>query len=346
MDAQSVDAISIGTARAAGPRAPRALLWALGICLLASSAVWAAARYELATSRPRLLVLGDSVLDNVQFLPGSRLEKILQRKLGTRWSVQSFAESGSRMGDYYPLLAKAELLGFTPHTVIIQLNPAKLQAEWDVGPGLNDDGRELMWVPLNEEGAGYFKTLSPRYKDALVPRKVSLLFGFYEAVRVAWRHNVTCPARRRAALAEPPAARAARIRARSISMGTAWSKNVELLSYEQFRASAELGKLDFLLDALKRRKVRPILLLSPGPNPGLAAVAFSDRGRAALTLLHQHVERYASERHVALLALDEPGFLQKLEASDWDDMEHVRSTRAVALIADAVADALTAPEAP
>jgi hypothetical protein len=313
------------------------------MCLLATVVVWAAARHGLATTRPRLLLLGDSVLDNCRVMPGSRLEDVLQRKLGSRWSVQSFAQSGARMGDYYPLLAKAELLGFTPNTAVIQLNPAKLEQEWDVAPGLNEDGRELMWVPLNREGAGYVQTLSPRYKDVFVPRKVSLLFGFFEVVRMAWHRNVNWPLKRKAILAESPAARAARVRQRSIALGTAWSKDIELLSYERFRESAELGKLDFLLNALERRHVRPILLLSPTPNPSLAEVAFSERGRAALTLLHRHVERYAAERQVTLLALDEPEFLQKLTLSDWDDMDHLISPRAFELMADAVTNTLAAP---
>ena len=141
-------------------------------------------------------------------------------------------------------------------------------------------------------------------------------------------------------LAEPPALRAARARKRAVEMGERWSESVELLTYERFRSSPEVRHLDFLLDALNHRHAKSILLLPPWPNPGLMDVAFTERGRAALALLRAHTARYASERKVTLLALDDPEVLRKLAPPDWDDLEHLRSRRSFALMADAITQAL------
>ncbi|HEY8946745.1 MAG TPA: hypothetical protein VIM73_21025, partial [Polyangiaceae bacterium] len=327
------DSMSVDARPASARRIPLALLRGLGVCLAATLLSWAGAWFKFSSPRPHLLILGDSMLTTYCIAPSSRLEKVLQEKLGSRWSVQSFAESASRMGDYYPMLAKAELLGFAPDTAIIQLNPAKLEQEWDVTPGLNGDGRELMWVPLNAEGARYVSLLSPHYKDAFLPRKASLLFGFYEVFSSTWDRYVHAPLKRRRMLAEPRALRAARARQRAIEMGKRWSERVELLTYEQFRSSTEVRHLDFLLDALNRRHAKAILLLPPWPNPSLMEAAFTDRGRAALALLHAHTARYARERKVTLLTLDDPEVLKKLAPSDWDDLEHLRSPRSFALMA-------------
>jgi hypothetical protein len=43
-----------------------------------------------------------------------------------------------------------------------------------------------------------------------------------------------------------------------------------------------------------------------------------------------------------VLALDAPEVLQQMAPSDWDDLEHLRSARSNALIADAIA-AVVAP---
>jgi len=328
-------------ARPASPRRiPLALLWGLGVCLAATLLSWAGARFTFSSTRPHLLILGDSMLTTYCVAPGSRLEDLLRGKLGSRWSVHSFAESASRMGDYYPQLAKAELLGFAPDTAVIQLNPAKLEQEWDVTPGLNDDGRELMWVPLDAEGARYVNLLSPRYKEVFLTRKASLLFGFFEVFRSAWDVHVGAPRKRRQMLAEPRSQRAARARKRAIEMGRRWSERIQLLTYERFRASSEVRHLDFLLDALNRRHAKSILLLPPWPNPSLIDVAFTDRGRAALALLQAHTARYAQERRVTLLTLDDPEVLKTLAPSDWDDLEHLRSPRPFALMADAIAKAV------
>jgi len=340
MHSVNTDSMSVDARPASSRRIPLALLWGLGVCLAATLLSWAGARATFSSTRPHLLILGDSVLTTYCIAPGSRLEEVLQRKLGSRWSVQSFAESASRMGDYYPQLAKAELLGFAPDTAVIQLNPAKLEREWDVGPGLNGDGRELMWVPLDAEGARYVNLLSPHYKDVFLTRKASLLFGFFEVFWSAWDVHVGAPSKRRKMRAEPRALRAARARKHAIEMGQRWSKNVELLTYERFRSSSEVRHLDFLLDALNRRHAKSILLLPPWPNPSLIDVAFTDRGRAALALLRAHTARYASERKVTLLTLDDPEVLKKLAPSDWDDLDHPRSPRSFALMADAIVGAV------
>ena len=319
---------------------PLALLRGLGVCLAATLLSWAGAWATFSSARPHLLILGDSVLTTYCVAPGSRLEDLLQARLGSRWSVQSFAESASHMGDYYPQLAKAQLLGFAPDTAVIQLNAAKLEQEWDVAPGLIGDGRLLMWVPLNAEGARYAALLSPHYKDALLPRKASLLFGFFEVFWSAWDVHVGAPFKRRKMLAEPRALRAARARKRAIEMGRRWSESVELLTYERFRTSSEVRHLDFLLDALNHRHARSILLLPPWPNPSLVDAALTDRGRAVLASLRAHTTRYARERQVTLLTLDDPEVLKKLAPSDWDDLEHLRSSRSFALMADAVAEAV------
>lgn len=334
------DSVSVNARPASPPRIPVALLWGLGVCLAATLLSWAGAWFNFSSTRPHLLILGDSMLTTSCIAPRSRLEHLLRGKLGSRWSVHSFAESASRMGDYYPQLAKAELLGFAPDIAVIQLNPAKLEQEWDVTPGLNGDGRELMWVPLDAEGARYVNLLSPHYKDVFLARKTSLLFGFFEVFRSAWDVHVGAPRKRRQMLAEPRALRAARARTRAIEMGRRWSERVELLTYERFRTSSEVRHLDFLLDALNRRHAKSILLLPPWPNPGLIDVAFTDRGRAALALLQAHTARYAHERQVTLLTLDDPEVLKTLAPSDWDDLEHLRSPRSFALMADAVAKAV------
>ena len=69
-------------------------------------------------------------------------------------------------------------------------------------------------------------------------------------------------------------------------------------------------------------------------------VAFTDRGRAALASLRAHTTRYAEERQVTLLTLDDPEVLKTLAPSDWDDLEHLRSPRSFALMADAIAKAV------
>ena len=223
MHNSTTDSVSVN-ASAASPRGiPLALFWGLGVCLAATLLSWAGAWSTFSSTRPHLLILGDSMLTTYCIAPGSRLEDLLGGKLGSRWSVHSFAESASRMGDYYPQLAKAELLGFAPDTAVIQLNPAKLEQEWDVTPGLNGDGRELMWVPLDAEGARYASLLSPHYKDVFLTRKTSLLFGFFEVFSSAWEVHVGAPRKRSKMLAEPRALREERARKRAIEMGRRWS---------------------------------------------------------------------------------------------------------------------------
>jgi hypothetical protein len=173
-------------------------------------------------------------------------------------------------------------------------------------------------------------------------RKISLLFGFFEGFRAAWHHDVNWPMKRRAMLAEGREARRARIRQHAIDMGMRWSQKVDLPSYEHFRGSEKVRALEFLLEALQRRNAQALMLLPPWPNQGLVDVAFSPRGRQALTLIREHTLRYARERKVRVLALDDPEVLQKLGPFDWDDLEHLSTQRSSALIADAIAGALPA----
>jgi len=321
---------------------PKALLSALAVCGTLSLLTLVGVRHSLATDRHRLLLLGDSVISNYRVAVGARVEDVLGRKLGPRWSVRSFAEPGSRIGDYYLLFAKAELLGFEPETVVIELNPSKLVQEFDLGTDLDDDGRELMWLPLNAEGAAYYARLSPHYRDATLWRKASLFFGFYDAIERTWRQRIAWPRRRARLFAENAAERCTRFKPMMVEHAERWSRTAPAESYAEFRHSSKVGDLDFLLDALNRRGTRSYLLLPPWPNPGVLG-AFTPRGRALLTQIRGYALRYAAERNVPVIALDDPDVLQRFRSDDWDDLEHWRSPgsyRTVAeLVANRIADA-------
>jgi len=137
--------------------------------------------------------------------------------------------------------------------------------------------------------------------------------------------------------AERFAAREARLRNHLIELGTSWSTKVKPESYAEFRASRRVRDLDFLLDALARRNVQTLLLLPPWPNQSVLKEAFPARGRELLNMIRGYTLTYASERHLRLLALDDPEVLQRLVPQDWDDLEHLRSRRAYALIGEAIA---------
>jgi hypothetical protein len=251
--------------------------------------------------------------------------------------VQNFAESGARIGDYYLLLSKAELLGFSPDVAVIELNPSKLVREFDSGPALDEDGKGLMWLPMTREGARYARSRSAHFRDLLPLRKASLLFGFYEGLRSLWLQQVNWPARRKAMASEDPAARRARMRARALELGQIWSANVDPQSYEQFLASPGVRDLDFLQQALAERGAHALILLPPWPNQSLIAGALSERGREVMAQNRAYLLRFCSERHLQVTALDDPKTLASFTDQHWDDLEHLRSAHAYAAMGEAVA---------
>jgi hypothetical protein len=317
---------------------PRGLLAGVGACVLATLGSWAGARLHYATPKQRLLIIGDSVVSNYRVPPGSRVQDVAQRRLGAAWSVRNFAESGARIADYYLMLKKAELLGFAPDVAVLELNPSKLVREFDLGPDLDEDGRGLMWLPLDSEGERYMQLRSAHHADVLPLRKASLLFGFYEGLRALWLEQINWPARRRAMTAEDRATRHRRVRENALGLGRVWSAKVESQSYDEFLASPGVKDLDFVVRALLERGVRTSILLPPWPNQSLIAEVLSERGRELLAQKRGYLLRFCAERKLPVIALDDPKTLASF-AEHWDDLEHLRSPHAYAAMGEAVAAA-------
>jgi len=316
---------------------PRGLLVGLGACLIATLLTFTVARIHYATDKHRLIIIGDSVVANYRAAPGSRVQDIAQQHLGGSWAVQNFAESGARMADYYLLLAKAELLGFKPDAAVLELNPSKLVREFDSGADLDEDGRGLMWLPMNREGVAYAKLRSAHFRDLVPLRKASLLFGFYEGLRNTWLERINWPARRRLMAKEDRRVRRQRMRQRAIELGQEWSTRVELQTYEQYLASPRVRDLEFLLQALARRGVRTSVLLPPWPNQHVIDAALTPHGHEVLAQSRTYLLRFCAERGVPVTELDNAATLATFTDQHWDDLEHLRSPHAYAVMGEAVA---------
>ncbi|HEX7478094.1 MAG TPA: hypothetical protein VF331_09830 [Polyangiales bacterium] len=313
------------TTRATGHASPAAFGWALGLAMLTSAVAWLSA-IALLDSGPRtVLVLGDSVFANYRLERGGRVQDWLSRELGRGWSTVNLSEPAAHTGDLYLQLAKAEFLRVQPSVVVIGLSPQKLLNEPDEDPRLDEDGTNLRWLPFDREGYELFKTLDPHLQRVSVVRKLGLFtVGFYEALRSVWLEHVEWPWERRRRAHESPARRQAWMRGHARQIARRWEAETRTQSYERFTATTEAHDFRFLVDALRRRGVPMLVVMTPEMHTGILHT-LSPRVLERMHQAYHYSLTYCAQLQVPVVDFNSQRERERFGPEQWDDIYHLRA---------------------
>jgi lysophospholipase L1-like esterase len=315
-------------------RAPRALLYAVGVCLLLTAATWLVASASLYTPRHTLLVLGDSVFAGFSQEPGLRFQDWLQRYIGSDWSVVNFAEPSAQTGDFYLRLAEAELLGVRPDLVVIGLAPHKLVPDAIGAARLNEDGTNLGWLPLNREGYRYYRTLDPHLQRMALTRKAGLMFGFYDGLRALSLEYLEWPVQRRRRAHAPESQRSAWIQQHSLELERRWHDAQDTTPVDKTDRSQDFT---FLVEALRARRIRAVVVMPPALHPA-ALRTLSPRALHNLYVVYQETLELCARLAVPVLDFNAEDKRTSFVSAEWDDLNHLRAPAGFQRMARAVYD--------
>jgi len=319
-------------------RWPLALLASLGSAFALTLVAFFVARASLSRGRHKVLIVGDSIVAGYRCGVNQCVEDRLNQALGSEWNVRNFAEPGAQLNDYYLMLSKAELLGFEPEVVVITLPPKKLVSS----SSLTEEGTNLRWLPMNQEGMEFYDALQrDRPQPLLLLRKASLLFGFYEALNALWEQRYEFPGKRRAMLRESHEKRHRRLLAGAQQIIDDWGKYVHAKSDGTATASTEASsrELDFFLEVLRRRHIRPVILVPPWPRNELVQAGFPADSLGKFDASYAFLHDWCKARNLPVVDTSDA---TNLRSDDWDDFQHVRTARGFEHLAAPLADWLAA----
>lgn len=322
------------TTLVAPARFPRAFAYAVCISLTLTAAAWLSASTSLHSSQRTLLVLGDSVFAGYRQRPGVRFTDWLQRDIGGDWSIVNFAEPSAQTGDFYLRLAEAETLGVKPDLVVIGLAPQKLVPETIGAMRLNEDGRNLGWLPLNREGYNYYRTLDEHLKRMALTRKAGMLFGFYDGLRALSLEYLEWPMQRRRRAHASEAQRAEWIQKHTGELEDRWvdAKDISPLS-----KSDRAQDFMFLVEALRARAIRTVVVMPPALHPN-ALRMLSPSALHNMNLVYQEALDLCAHLALPVLDFNAPDKRESFVSAEWDDLNHLRAPACFRRIARAVGD--------
>lgn len=313
----------------------RGLVGALCAVLTLSACAWLAASAMAPKGKHTLLVLGDSFFASYRLDPGNRFQDWLARDLGEGWKVASFAAPAAQPGDFYLQLCEAEFLGVRPEVVLIGLGPQQLVPEFEDSVRLDEDGTNLMWLPLNREGQAYFRSLDSHLREVAVVRKLGLLFGFYDALRALWLEHVEWPSDRLRRARADHEQRASWIAARATEFEKRWRNRDDAANAVASGGSELARDFVFLVDALHRRGVRVLAVIPPALHTGVRK-ALSAQTRRNLDAVYQQTLALCESLRVPVVDFNAPQQRDQFAARQWDDVLHLRDPSAFGRMSGAV----------
>jgi hypothetical protein len=313
---------------------PRALAYAVAVCLSLTAATWLIAFATLHSSRHTLLVLGDSVFAGYRQEPGVRFQDWLQHEIGSDWSVVNFAEPSAQTGDFYLRLLEAEVLGVKPELVVIGLAPQKLVPEAIGAARLNEDGTNLGWLPLNREGYRYYQSLDEHSKGMALTRKLGLLLGFYDGLRALSLEYIEWPIQRRNRAHASEEKRAEWIRMHVRELAQRWDAPPQSLTIDD---SDRAHDFRFLIEALRARQIRSVVVMPPALHPN-ALRMLSPGALHNLNRVYEETLDMCARLAVPVLDFNAPDKRTSFVSAEWDDLNHLRAPACFQRMARAVRD--------
>lgn len=315
-------------------RYPRALAYAVGMCLALTAVAWLFAFASHHSARHTLLVLGDSVFAGYRQEPGVRFQDWLQRDIGKDWSVVNFAEPSAQTGDFYLRLTEAELLGVKPDLVVIGLAPQKLVPEAVGASRLNEDGMNLGWLPMSREGYRYYQTLDQHLQRMTLTRKAGLLFGFYDGLRALSLEYLEWPIQRRNRAHASESRRAAWIEQHALELEQRWSNAQDTTPVSKTDRAQDFA---FLIEALRARQIRTVVIMPPALHPN-ALRMLSTTALHNLNVVYQESLELCAQLAVPVLDFNAPDKRTRFVSAEWDDLNHLRAPACFRRMARAVRD--------
>ena len=318
------------------PAAARAIALALSVTLI----LFAGIRLRYLDSRPALFLIGDSAIGNYRFDPGHRLQDVLGRMdPGTR--VENWAEPGATPLDYFLQWHFGALATGKPSTVVVAFEPDKFLPEI-CHHRLDEDGRNLRWIPWDRSGWELFRMLTPHERNVAVVQQISVLFyGIADWGRSLWIRYIQWPQERGRMRSATPERRK-KIEAAAAKLGRGYD-SIPIPSAAEFAALPLARDAALLMRSFHRSGVEARAVLLPYGNPDLMEKTWPASTRPKLDSILSLTRSWLDAQGIAYIDLNSAADMARFPDSVWDDLAHFKDPAAFAHMARRIHESLAQP---
>jgi hypothetical protein len=313
---------------------------AIAIGLSATLILFVGLRIRFLDSRPALFLIGDSAIGNYRFDPGHRLQDELSRlDPGTR--VANWAEPGATPLDYFLQWHLGALATGKPSTVVVAFEPDKFLPEI-CHHRLDEDGRNLRWIPWDRSGWELFRILTPHERNVAVVQQIStLFFGIADWGRYLWIQHIQWPKERSRMRAATPERRK-KIEAAAGKLGRGYD-SIPIPDAAKFAALPLSRDAALLMRSLKRSGIEARAVLLPYGNPDLMRKTWPSTTGPKLDSILSLTRNWLDAQGIAFVDLNSAADMAHFPDSVWDDLAHFKDPAAFTYMAQRIHESLAKP---
>ncbi|MCO4760203.1 MAG: SGNH/GDSL hydrolase family protein [Myxococcales bacterium] len=312
--------------------ARRSPMWVLLVPLVLSLATWMGVRASLSSTKPTLLLVGDSFTGNYRMDDGDRIQDLLAADV-SKYHVVNLARPGARTLDMALQVHQAALLGLSPSVVVAPMFVSKFRST-EGYIRLDKRGDQLKWLELSRSGR-FFASFDAQYKKKVLIHKIGLLFGFFDLAEHLYLQHVQWPIERSRMRKDPPARRA-KIQKKLKAHAKVWE--AAGTSDELLFNTGSAHDFELLAADVKARGARLIVVLIPAGNMDAARASFSDVALGKLEKTRRQVHAYLKRRNIEVVDV-----VDELPGRHYDDFTHMKTREGNAILARAVQQHLDKP---